>query len=297
MAFLDFHNIMNSNVGAISFNYSQYGCSITMAKTLRAISPKDIQKGAQVFDWQHASYFSISGHAEIMMVAEVLNHKLKEGVWPEFKFNTIQSTSQGQYAGLSITHFRDQQASRLTLANSTKSGGFLHLFYNFNSVNFNMEFSKIDTAILVKFLENYPTFLSALLANNKYDLILKATQKAANGNNNNGNYNNNYNNNYNSGYGDRNTGDYNNQFESNNASNFEQTNNNVSQQAFATGAGVDPQIAAAMGMTTTTAVDAQNIPATVDNIQNKSVSTAAAPPITPSTEIGGSLSKGKGMFF
>ncbi|MEM3859443.1 MAG: hypothetical protein QW478_08550, partial [Candidatus Micrarchaeaceae archaeon] len=169
----DFYTIQNSFVGSLALNYNSSGCNLIMTKVFTPINPKDIKAGMKIYDYENSMYFTIGGLDEILSLKELLQYYITNGSFAEYNEATISSTNQGNYPGISITHYRSNIPSILRIVASTKQGGFLHIFYSYGdkqtNVNFNIGLDKTDAMIFVSYLEHYPTFLSTYIALIKFE--------------------------------------------------------------------------------------------------------------------------------
>jgi hypothetical protein len=103
-----------------------------MTKVFNPVNPKDIKPGMKIYDYDNSMYFTIGDLSEILVVKELLQSRFTSGAFPEYSDGaSIHSTNQGQYPGLSITHYRNNIPSIFRIVNSTKNGGFLHIFYSY----------------------------------------------------------------------------------------------------------------------------------------------------------------------
>ena len=238
MAYIDtsIHTIQNSLKGLIQLSYSPSGCSFQFAPVFKPISPKDIQPGMKIYNYQDAKYFTMD-----LSEAMTLSHLIEEVL------TIMRLTKLGQYQGpiipgyleqkgsvsvdvqrqsISVTHYPKQAISVISLVADQKNP--LVWYFNFNLIqnkqtvfSLSLAIRENDLFLLKEYFKNYINYKAS------YAASYRLQYDQSNQNNNSGkNYNNSNNggNNYNSGNNGYNNQNNNSRY--NNGNNYNNNNNN-----------------------------------------------------------------------
>ena len=242
MAYIDtsIHTIQNSLKGLIQLSYSPNGCSFQFAPVFKPISPKDIQPGMKIYNYQDAKYFTMD-----LSEAMTLSHLIEEVL------TIMRLTKLGQYQGsiipgyleqkggvsvdvqrqsISVTHYPKQSMSIVSLAADQKNP--LVWYFNFNLIqnkqsvfSLSLAIRENDLFLLKEYFKNYINYKASYAASYR----LQYDQSTQNNNSGNGgkSYNNsNSNNSYGGGNNYSKNNNYNNSNNSNNGGNNNYNNSN-----------------------------------------------------------------------
>jgi len=237
MAFFSFQN---SFKGLIQLDFSKNGASLRFTPVFKPISPKDIQKGMKIYNYDATHFFTITID-ELIIFEKVIDSLIMNG-------DSGFANLAGKYGSIEVTdksvviiHYPQNSMSKLSLFSGNSEDGKQTLNFGFELyVNKTQQFKLYmqvgitELLIIQKYIQQVYNYITILDANE----YLKWKEKKSNGYNQEGNsynsggnsgYNNNniggnsYNNNSNGNYGNN----YGNNYNNNNRGNSGNTNGNA----------------------------------------------------------------------
>lgn len=222
---MSFYTLQNSYKGAIGMDFGANGASLRFTPVFKPISPKDIQKGVKVYNYDQSQFFTI-GIDELVTVEQIIDALILNGP------NAFREM-QGDYgaikvsdSGLTVMHYPRGGLSKFSIFTTSNEGQApgLMLGYELFDSNKNSQF-KLYIAISItqllvfkRYIQGQYTFMATMDALDRHHWKMKKEQNNGGQGGNNG-YNKGGNNGYNKGnnnsygggsYGGGNNGGYNN---------------------------------------------------------------------------------------
>ena len=108
----DFHTMQSSYVGALALSYVDDGCMLRFSKVFKPISPKEIQKGMKIYDYQNSKYFKLD-MKELTTISNILKRILSGRTFQDLqgKFGGVEVNGQG----LKVSHFPQGGSSQFSI--------------------------------------------------------------------------------------------------------------------------------------------------------------------------------------
>ena len=177
----DFHTMQSSYVGALALSYVDDGCMLRFSKVFKPISPKEIQKGMKIYDYQNSKYFKLD-MKELTTISNILKRILSGRTFQDLqgKFGGVEVNGQG----LKVSHFPQGGSSQFSIFVNSEGqrAGQLTLGFssNINGNEFKMYLGvdNEDLGVFIKFLDTQAVFSAHLCA---VDYITYASKKANGG--------------------------------------------------------------------------------------------------------------------
>jgi len=246
MAYVDtsIHTFQNSLKGLIQLNYGVTGCSLQFTPVFKPISPKDIQPGMKIYNYQESRFFTLD-ISESMALAHILEEILtimrlmKLGqyqgpVVPNYLAQQGQISVDANKQSISIVHYPKQGMSIVSLIADSKNPFVWYFNYNLiqnkqSVFSVSLAIKDHDLYLLKEYFKGIINYKATYAANHRsqYD-------QTRNNDNGNRSYNNNNNNNYNNSNNyNNNSSNYNNNNSSygNNYGNYQQSQSQTTQQS------------------------------------------------------------------
>lgn len=234
----DFHTMQSSYVGALALSYVDDGCMLRFSKVFKPISPKEIQKGMKIYDYQNSKYFKLD-MKELTTISNILKRILSGRTFQDLqgKFGGVEVNGQG----LKVSHFPQGGSSQFSIFVNSEGqrAGQLTLGFssNINGNEFKMYLGvdNEDLGVFIKFLDTQAVFSAHLCA---VDFITYASKKnnggsgnydnnSGGGNNQSNSYSQNYGNSGGNGGGNSGGNNYqNNNYGNSGGNNYKNNNNN-----------------------------------------------------------------------
>jgi hypothetical protein len=215
--YMSFYNIQSSYKGSIQLDFGANGCSLRFTPVFKPVSPRDIQKGMKIYNYDAAQFFTITID-ELVVFEQIIDSLILDGPKAFAKYSGDYGTIKVQESGISLLHYPKGKMSKIALFVTQGDNGQSGLMfgYELSDSNKNSEFKlylSITTStllILKKYINAQYTFMATMDAIDRDRWAQKKAANNRNGNNggNSGGYSRNNGNNSGGGnsYGGGNSG-------------------------------------------------------------------------------------------
>lgn len=178
---MDFHQIQSSYTGSFNCSYAEDKCMLRFTRVFQPVSPKDIQKGMKIYDWQNSKYFALD-LKEATALSNILKRILSGATFQDIqgKYGGIQVND----TGLSVSHFPQNGTSMFMIFMNTEGNNAGKLTVGFKLIqnkqtvfDFYLAVDNEDIQCFIKYLDAQSAYIVAMCAHDNITYAKKSQQQ------------------------------------------------------------------------------------------------------------------------